>query len=56
MKTLWESYERCGNLCADYYEKFDEYVPLDIMMFNDFDTISDIVEQAILNNKKLQFK
>ena len=53
MKTLWERYERCGNLCADYYEKFGEYVPLDIIAFNDFDTISKIVEQAILNNKKL---
>jgi hypothetical protein len=53
MNTLWERYERCGNLCADYYEKFDEYVPIDIIMFNDFETIANIVEQAILNNEKL---
>ena len=53
MNTLWEKYERCGNLCADYKEKFDENVPMEILVFNDFDTISDIVEQALINNKKL---
>lgn len=53
MKSLWESYERCANLCADYKEKFGENVPMQIMVFNDFDEISEIVEQALANNKKL---
>lgn len=53
MNSLWESYERCANLCADYKERFEEHVPMEILVFNDFDTISDIVEQALINNKKL---
>lgn len=53
MNSLWESYERCANLCADYKERFEENVPMQIIVFNDFDTISKIVEQALNNNKKL---
>jgi len=54
--TLWERYERCANLCADYKELFGENVPIDLIAFHDFDTISLVLEQAILTNTKICVK
>ena len=49
-KTLWERYERCANLCADYKERFNENVPMELLCFYDFDTISEVIEHALKCN------
>lgn len=56
MTTLWDKYERCANLCSDYLEVFGEHVPMEIMFFHDFDTISEVVERALDNNTKIERK
>lgn len=48
-----ERMERCCNLCADYREIFGVNVPL-YFMFYDIDTLSDIVEHAIINAEELR--
>ena len=53
-KSLWERYERCANLCSDYKERFNENVPMELIFFNDFDTISEVLEVALANNTKIE--
>ena len=49
----WKVYERCANLMADYKGQFGKNVPLEIM-FYDMETISNIVEMALKNNKEIE--
>ncbi len=48
---LWEQYERCANLCSEYLEVFGEHVPMDLICFNDFDTISEELEKLLAEKK-----
>jgi hypothetical protein len=51
---LWEQYERCANLCADYKERFGENVPMELLCFDDFETISREVNKALKENKRIK--
>ena len=51
--SYWEKYERCADLMAAYKDRFDKNVPMELM-FYDFDTISDIVEEALKNDKEIE--
>ena len=50
--TNWEIFERCSNLMVDYKGQFGKNVPMHIM-FYDMETISNIVEEALRNNKEI---
>lgn len=48
---LWEQYERCAELCNEYLEVFGEHVPMDLICFNSFETISEELEKMIKQKK-----
>lgn len=50
-RTLWEQYERCANLCSEYLEVFGEHVPMDLIFFNSFDTISEELEKRLAEKR-----
>lgn len=52
--TLWEKYERCAELCSEYLDRFDENVPMELLCFNSFDIIAEVVERALENNTKIE--
>ena len=50
---LIDKYWRCADLCADYKERFGENVPMELLCFNDFETISKEVNKALAENKRI---
>ena len=50
---MWEIYERCSNLMVDYKERFGKNVPMELMFYS-METISDIVQKALDENKEIK--
>lgn len=45
--------DNVGRLCNEYLNTFAEYVPMSIMMFEDYETIANKIFKALQEHKKI---